>query len=446
MEKDESFFLLIVDDEKDMLSSLKRHFRRYPYEVLLAENGDEAMDCLSRQKVDLMLLDLKMPGKDGMTVLREAKEKYPDLDVIMLTAHGGVREAVEAIKIGALDFFEKSTSFDSLNNKISQVYKMWLLERENTSLREELGVRFSFDELIGRSSPVLKLKDLITRVSPTDTSVLIQGESGTGKELVAKAIHHHSARRSGPFIPVDCAAINESVMESELFGHAKGAFTGADLATLGLVRSADRGTLFLDEVGELPPGMQAKLLRTIQERIVRPVGSAAMIPVDIRIVAATNRNLIEEISLNRFREDLYYRLSAVTLHVPPLRERGEDVSLLARHFVERFAGGRNIPKIISKAAMEVLSAREWPGNVRELENIIRRAIAFSKADTILPEDLSYPFDQEAATVSDPARLSDYELEAIRNALEKSFGNRRKAARMLGISEATLYRRIKRYNL
>jgi DNA-binding NtrC family response regulator len=448
MDKEPLFSLLIVDDEQDIRSSLRRYFRRFPYRILLAEDGEQALDHLSREQVDLMLLDLKMPGKNGLTVLAEARERHPDLDVIMLTAHGGVREAVAAIQGGALDFFEKSTSLDMLSKKITQVHELWLLRRENLSLREELREKFSFDELIGESPMMIRLKDLIARVGPTDTSVLIQGESGTGKELVAKALHHHSPRRDAAFIPVDCAAINESVMESELFGHTKGAFTGADQATLGLIRSADKGTLFMDEVGELPLVMQAKLLRTIQERTVRPVGSTAMKTVDIRIVAASNRNLIEEIARGRFRQDLYYRLSAVTLHVPALRERKEDIPLLARHLVEKLGKQEgHAPRMITDAAVGRLVGRDWPGNVRELENVVRCAMAFAKNYTLSPEDLGPSVVQEPGpTPAGPASLAHYEKEAICNALEVTAGNRRKAARLLGMSEATLYRRIKRYEL
>jgi DNA-binding NtrC family response regulator len=442
------FTLLIVDDDAEVRSSLKRYFRPMPYRILSAGGGQEALECLSRLRVDMVLLDLKMPGKDGLAVLKEAQAMLPDLKIIMLTGHGGVREAVAAIQNGALDFFEKSTCPDMLKKKIDQAYRMWLLDRENQSLRQELEGRFSFDPLVGESPPILMLKDLVARVSPTSTSVLIQGESGTGKELVARAIHHHSSRQAEVFIPVDCAAISESVIESELFGHAKGAFTGADQATLGLIRSAHKGTLFLDEIGELPLGMQAKFLRSIQERMVRPVGATAMVPVDVRLVAATNRNLIEELARGRFRQDLYYRLSAVTFHVPPLRERGEDILLLARHFAESLAQEGMAPKTFSEDAKRVLLGYTWPGNVRELENAIRSAMALARGPAILASDLPMLSDSSGgnAPVSLPggAKLADFEREAIVGALRQTGGNRRKAARILGISEATLYRRLKQY--
>jgi DNA-binding NtrC family response regulator len=451
MNDPDRFTLLIVDDEQDVRNAMRRYFARRPYHLLFAQDGPEALDQVSRQTVSLMLLDLKMPGMDGLSVLKKALEIRPGLKVIMLTGHGGVPEAVSAMKIGAIDFFEKTVAPDVLRSKIDQVHEMWRLKAENRRLKTRLGTDFRFDALLGESPPVLKLKDMIARIAPTDTSVLIQGESGTGKELVAQAIHHHSTRQPDAFMPVDCAAINETVMESELFGHAKGAFTGADQATLGLIRSADKGTLFLDEIGELSMTMQAKLLRTIQERTVRPVGSTRMVPVDIRIVAATNRNLVEAIADGGFRQDLYYRLSAVTLHVPPLRDRGDDILRIAGHFVERL-GREGLPrKAISDAAMAVLRGYRWPGNVRELENVVRGAMAFASGDTIGPVDLAAipdaPPDPNAPPpASGAASLSTYEEQAIREALKQTAGNRREAAGLLGISEATLYRRIKQYGI
>ena len=335
MENENPLTLLIVDDEQNILLSMKRLFARNPYRLLFAQDGMKALDCLGKNRVDLMLLDLKMPGMNGMDVLKVVVDTHPNLKVILLTGHGGVQDAVMAIKLGATDFIEKSASPDMLRQKIAHAYQMWRIEHENSKMRDQLAAHFRFDELVGDSPPMIELKSMIARISPSEVSILIQGESGTGKELVAQAIHAHSSRKSEVFIPVDCASINEALMESELFGHSKGAFTGADQPTLGLIRSADKGTLFLDEVGELPLNMQAKLLRTIQERTVRPVGSTRTIAVDIRIISATNRNLFEFIALGAFRHDLYYRLSAMTLHVPPLRNRCDDIVSLARYFIEK---------------------------------------------------------------------------------------------------------------
>jgi DNA-binding NtrC family response regulator len=436
------FTVLIVDDESDMLRAMKRHFKKHPFRTLFAKDGIDALDCLSKRHVDLVLLDLNLPGMNGFAILDDALNRWPELKVIILTGYGGIREAVAAIQRGAIDFFEKSTSPDLLSKKISQVYETWKLEQENIRLHHKLDGQFNFNPLIGDSPPMIELKKMIVRIAPTDTSILIQGENGTGKELVAKAIHYHSLRKSEAFIPVDCAAMSESVMNSELFGHSKGAFTGADQTTVGLVRSADKGTIFFDEIGELSLNMQATLLRTIQERVVRPVGSTQIIPVNFRMIAATNCNLIEAISQGDFRQDLYYRLSPVTLHVPQLWKRGDDITLLSQYLVKIFSAKGISPKKISESALMLLKNYRWPGNVRELENVIQSTLAFAKTDTIMPDDLLTFSTQIAATTKEKNSISAYEKTAICSALEQTAGNRRKAAKLLGISEATLYRRIK----
>lgn len=441
--------MLIVDDEENIRMAMKRFFAKKPYRMLFAEDGRKALDCLENSRVDLMVLDLKMPGMNGFEVLNEVVDSHPDTKVIILTGHGGIQDAVKAIKLGAADFIEKSAVLGLLKKKISHIHQMWEIEQENSQLRRQVAGQFQFDELIGHSSAMLHMKGLIARVGASDASVLIQGESGTGKELVAQAVHHHSAMKSNPFIPVDCGAINETVMESELFGYSKGAFTGADHPALGLIRSADKGTLFLDEVGELPMSMQVKLLRTIQERKVRPVGATRTIPVDIRIVAATNRNLLEAVALGTFRQDLYYRLSAITLQVPPLRERNDDIIPLAHHFIDKYSR-KGKTKRLSEKSRSLLLSYNWPGNVRELSNAIQCALALSLADTIQPADLSgislsaaFALDEAPA---DNTSIAEYEKAAIRKALDQTSGRRRSAARLLNISEATLYRRIKQYNL
>jgi len=422
------FKLLIVDDKLEIHQLMRRYFEKSPYDLVCADNGQQALDLLSTTPVALMLLDLKMPGMDGLTVLKTAKQIQPSLRVIMLTAHGGVQEAVAAMKLGALDFFEKSVDPEILGSKVNQIHEMWQMEQENQQLRHRLDSRFCFPDMVGESSPMLKLKDMIARVAPTDTSVLIQGESGTGKELIARAIHHHSQQARGPFCPMDCPAINETVVESELFGHTKGAFTGADQNTQGLFRSADKGTLFLDEVGELPLSMQAKLLRTLQERVVRPVGTTRTIPVDIRILAATNKNLVEAVSRGEFRQDLYYRLSAITLEAPPLRDRG---LVLARFLAERFCRELGLaPKQFSDHAQAALTHYDWPGNVRELENVVRSALVMSAGDTIGPGDLSIPVTSPPCPPGNlnehPTTMSDHQARIIRNTLEATAGNRRQA--------------------
>jgi len=451
MDEKELFTILIVDDEEDVRKSLQRLFARTHYRLFFAATGEEALATLAKHSVDIMLLDLKMPGMNGMTVMREALATWPVLKVIILTGHGGVREAVSSIKLGATDFFEKSAPTEMLSLKIDQLHKLWQLENENRGLRAQLNMQFTFAGLIGESAAMLKLKDMIVRIAFTDTSVLIQGESGTGKELVAKSIHHHSNRKSGVYIPVDCASLNETVIESELFGHNKGAFTGAEQTTLGLIRAADKGTLFLDEIGELPLKMQAKLLRTIQEREVRPVGSTKRYPVDIRIVAASNRDLKRAAEDGSFRLDLYYRLSPVTLTIPPLRERIEDIPMLCQHFCKKAAADEGLLlKNIADSAYKVLKQNRWNGNVRELENVLKTAMTFSREDTIQPADFLLnmescpePMDE---TMRDQNSFAEYEKEIIRQALRQTSGSRREAATQLSISEATLYRRIKKYNL
>ena len=446
------FNLLLVDDEPNILASLKRVFRKAPYKIHCAENGYQALDLIKNNIIDFAIVDLMMPQIDGMALLKQIREQWPSIRVLILTGVGGVQEAVKAIQMGAVDFVQKPFENETMEARVSHFYETWALEQENRRLKEQVGPQFTYDRLIGNSSVILSLKKIILQICQVDASVLIQGETGTGKELVARAIHHHSPRLKQPFVPVDCAAFSETVMGSELFGHVKGAFTGAHESTLGLIRSADRGILFLDELGELPLTMQAKLLRTIQEKEVRPVGSSRSYDVDVQILAATNRNLEDEVAEGRFRQDLYYRLNVVVLQVPPLRDRLEDIPLIVRQFINQHNTTNSQEKCLSKEALAFLNSYEWPGNVRELENTIRRALAISKGDTIQPEDLPdsiLPVDFAQQADNNGFRgntLEAYELEALRNALSKCNGHRKNAARMLGIGEATLYRKIAKYQL
>jgi DNA-binding NtrC family response regulator len=447
-----TFSLLMVDDEPAVLSALKRLFFEEKYHIHTAQSAQEALALISRVRIDAALVDLKMPEMDGLALLTVLKNDYPLIMVIILTGHGGIQEAVEAIKLGAVDFLEKPYAPEGLRARMAQLYKIWQFSEENRKLKEEIDFQFGFEKLVGNSTAILKLKQMIVQVGPGDASILIQGETGTGKELVARALHRHSRRSDNSFVPVDCAAISETVIESELFGHVKGAFTGAHIATLGLIRSADKGTLFLDEVGELSPAMQAKLLRTLQEGEVRPVGSSKSYKVDIRLVAATNRDLTEGIARKTFREDLYYRLNVVALNVPPLRDRKDDIPLLTRFFVKRFGSKYSPVKDISKQAFICLQNHDWPGNIRELENVIRRAMALAKDESIQPEDfppnIYTPSDNAAQGIEAPRddSMEAYEMAAIDNALSQCGSNRKKAAQILKISEATLYRKIKKYNI
>jgi DNA-binding NtrC family response regulator len=321
----EIFKLLLVDDEPSIIASLKRTLHNPAYVFMAAGNGQEALDLMASDPSDAAIIDLKMPQMDGMTLLRHIRKTYPSMQVIMLTGHGGVSDAVEAIRQGATDFLEKPYPPEALIPRVDQMHRIWALQKENEQLKQKARFRFGYDDIVGTSRPMLDLKTMVAQIAPSDASILILGETGTGKELIARAVYYHSRRAQKAFIPVDCAAISETVIESELFGHIKGAFTGAHETTLGLVRAADQGTLFLDEVGELAPTIQAKLLRTIQQREVRPVGGSKTYSVDIRIIAATNRNLQKMVTEGIFREDLYYRLNVIGLRVPPLRERGSDI-------------------------------------------------------------------------------------------------------------------------
>ena len=440
----------MVDDEPQVLFTLKKTFQDDDYDIHTAPNGREALERIRDVRIDAALIDLKMPGMDGLSLLKEIKKDYPQILVIMLTGYGGVKDAVEAIHLGALDFLEKPFIPEGLWARVAQLHQIWELREENRKLKARMEFRFGFDQLVGNATAMLKLKETIVQVGPSDASTLIQGETGSGKELVARAIHYHSLRLENSFVPVDCSAISETVMESELFGHVKGAFTGAHVSTLGLIRSADKGALFLDEVGELSRAIQVKLLRTIQEKEVRPVGSTKSYRVDIRIIGATNRDLAQEVAQKNFREDLFYRLNVVTINVPPLRDRREDIPLLARYFTKRFSTDISPVKAVSQETLAYLENYDWPGNVRELENVIRRAIALGKGEVILPEDLPpnicIPHGRPSQRIdrSTEGSLAACEKAAIQDALAQSGNNRKKAAQILGIGEATLYRKMSKY--
>lgn len=452
MKENSKFSILFVDDEENILSALKRFFIKENYQVATAISGKIALGLLANTQVNLALIDLAMPGMDGLTLLEKIKKSYPETVVIMLTGHGEVSDAVKAIKLGAADFILKPSSPEELRTKIVHFYQIWKLKHNNDELKDELANHFQFDSMLGNSAVMIKLKKMIAQVGPGDAAILIQGETGTGKELIARAIHNHSERKKNAFIPVDCAALNETLMESELFGHVKGAFTGAHIASQGLFKAADGGTLFLDEIGELPISMQVKLLRSIQEKEIRPVGSTKTTPVDARIVSATNRDLSEEIVKGNFREDLYYRINMIDLSPPPLRERADDIILLARSFIKRFQHAASPVRDIATETIDYLLTYKWPGNIRELENVIRRAISLGKSELILPDNLPDAIYTNRTETSVPpvqrhsgdASMESYEKAAINSALTMSSNNRKEAAAILGIGEATLYRKLKKY--
>jgi DNA-binding NtrC family response regulator len=447
------FCILIVDDDDTIIGLLRKLFSNENYRVYTASNGREALKLLREIRADAVLLDYMMPNMNGLELLGEIKEKFPDIACLMMTSHGEIGLAVEAMKQGAVDFVEKPFCMEGLLARVAQLQRIWELKKENRTLRHKLETRFNFDQFVGRSTNILQVKDLIARVAPSEATVLVQGETGTGKELAARAIHQHSARSHKAFVPVDCASISETVIESELFGHVKGAYTGAHADSLGLIRSADKGTLFLDEIGELSAAAQAKLLRSIQEKTVRPVGSNKSYKVDIRVVAATNKDLEDAVQQGSFRKDLFFRVNVMTISLPPLKDRKEDLESLADHFLKEISNQPDVIKSLSPETIQYLCNYNWPGNVRELANVIERAVAVCQGDVILPKDLPeniYGITNRVsrtkwASFRDNS-LRAYEIEAIENALLMSANKRSTAAQILGIGEATLYRKLNRYHI
>jgi DNA-binding NtrC family response regulator len=448
----DAFTLLLVDDDPQAISALKRLFHKDAYRLLAASSGSEALELMQSAAADAALIDYQMPGMDGLELLKRLLRSDPHLQIIMLTGQGNIETAVAAMKGGAVDFLEKPFQPEALRARMEQIVHIWRLRSENRRLKNRRESLSGFHAFIGKAPALHAVKQTIARAALSDATALIYGETGTGKELAARAIHHHSPRSTQPFVPVDCGAINENLVESELFGHVKGAFTGAHRSAAGMIRSAHGGTLFLDEIGELPLGAQAKLLRTLQEKLVRPVGSDHSVTVDIRVVGATHRDLNQEVQAGRFREDLYYRLNVIPITLPPLRERVDDIPLLALHFAAKFNTGFTPPKPIDDDAMACLLAHPWPGNVRELENVLRRALALGRAATItlddLPETVTGNNDKNSLAPEFPPNdsLAAYEQAAVMNALRKSRGNRKAAAQILGIGEATLYRKLKSYQI
>ncbi|MCP9448355.1 MAG: sigma-54 dependent transcriptional regulator [Nitrospira sp.] len=441
--------ILVVDDDADMRELAQDMLRDRGHQVSVAGSGEEALKLLAEEDYAVVLTDLRMKGMQGLELLNRIKREYPEVNVVLMTAFGSVDTAVEAMKHGASDYLTKPVKKDELIRVVERVIREAALRREVDRLRREIRKEYSFHQILGKSKAIQAVFDLIRRVADSPTNVLITGESGTGKELVAKAIHYNSSRKEAPFVPVNCAAIPEQLLESELFGHMRGAFTDAKTDKRGLFEEAQKGTLFLDEISELPLMLQAKLLRAIQEREIRRVGATKPIAVDVRIIAATNLNLADEVKNKRFREDLYYRLNVIELKLPPLRERREDIPLLVDAFLKKCAetGGKPV-KGISEAALAMLMDYAWPGNVRELENVIERAVTLSRGEKISPDDLPPAVQgargdrrvlDEAAEKSLP--LHEVEKEYIKKILEKTGGNKYQAAHVLGIDRKTLYRKL-----
>jgi two-component system response regulator PilR (NtrC family) len=453
--------ILVVDDEESIREFLDIMLRKEGYEVTTVEDGQKAIDMLKKKSFEMVISDLQMPKVTGIELLKHVKESYPDLLFMLITAFGTTESAVEAMKMGAYDYLTKPFKIDEVRINLQNALKSKTLETENRSLKKELQKEYSFQNLVGNSDTMHRVFDLIKRVSQSPTNVLITGESGTGKEMIAKAIHYNGPLKERPIVTVNCGAIPENLMESEMFGHKKGSFTGAIADKVGLFEVADGGSLFLDEVGELPLSIQVKLLRAIQERVIRRVGATDDQKVEVRIIAATNRNLEDMVKSGAFREDLYYRLNVIHIKAPSLRERREDVPLLATYFLKKYNERLNKQITeISVEAMENLKKYEYPGNVRELENIIERTVALEVGATILPESLP-PFvnttsgrklasSNEIEVTDDGLELEkvigQIEKELLIKAIHKAGGVKKKAAKLLNITFRSMRYRCDKYGL
>jgi len=451
--------LLIVEDEAALREVVAERLADQGYDVVQAANGEEAIDRLAEFAFDIVVTDLRLPGIDGGKVLEAAVSRYPDIIGIVVTGYGTVKDAVAAIKRGATDFVTKPFQFDELLHVLDSALEQRRLKSENAYLRSQLERRYSFEGIVGRSRPMRDLFQLLETVSVTNSTILVSGETGTGKELVARAIHHNSPRRGNQFVAINCSAIPETLLEAELFGHVRGAFTGAVGNRVGRFEQAHKGTLLLDEVGTMSGPLQMKLLRTLQEREVERVGDSRTIKVDVRVIAATNSDLTKLVAAGKFREDLYYRLNVIPVRLPPLRDRREDIPLLVQHFLDRFCRELGPPRptmTVSQQAMRRLMAYEWPGNVRQLENALERAVALSAGRTQieladLPPELQELSDAPSSGVfslpEDGIDFHEYvgnvERELIRQSLERTSGNKGRAAQLLNLKRTTLVEKLKR---
>ena len=444
--------ILIIDDDRSMCEILESALKRRDFAVATRTSPEEGLRLLGDQDFDVVVTDLNMQGMSGVDLCRQIAENREDIPVVVMTAFGSMETAVAAIRAGAYDFVTKPFEMDDIALTLERALRHRQLREEVRRLKRAVDETKRLDDIIGQSGTMEKVHDLLNRVADSDTTVLVTGESGTGKELVAKALHRRSPRAKGPFVAINCAAMPESLLESELFGHTRGAFTDARQARPGLFVKATQGTLFLDEIGEMPMGMQAKLLRALQERTVRPVGGDVEGPFDARLVAATNRDLETEVDEKRFREDLFYRINVVRINVPPLRGRGSDVLLLAQHFIERYAAqSRSKVTGMSSGAADKLLSYPWPGNVRELQNCIERAVALARFEQIgvddLPEKIrDFKSSRIIVETEDPSELlpmDEVERRYILRVLEAVGGNKTMAAQVLGFDRRTLYRKLER---
>ena len=449
--------LLIVDDETALREAVAERLADHGFDVEQVANGEEALQRLSEFAYDVLVTDLRLPGIDGSRVLDAALERYPDIIAIVITGFGTVKDAVEAIKQGAADFIAKPFQFDALLHVLTSAVEQRRLRAENAYLRSQLEQRYRLDGLIGQSAAMRALSQLLETVAATSSTVLITGETGTGKELAARAIHHSSPRRNNRFVAINCSAIPETLLEAELFGHVRGAFTGAIGARQGRLEQANKGTLFLDEVGTMSPALQAKLLRVLQEREFERVGDSHTVKIDVRVIAATHSDLAKMVAEGTFREDLYYRLNVIPVHIPPLRDRRDDIPLLVQHFLQKLGGDSGRTSLsVSQDAMRRLMSCQWPGNVRQLENVVERAVAFSGTRTQIElPDFGPEIHQSASSIETGAVLfpedgldfdqfiEGIELSLIKRSLERTRGNKRQAAKLLKLKRTTLIEKLKR---
>ncbi len=437
--------ILVVDDEDIVRESLQDWLDGVGYDVVVAASAEEALEILKKKKFNIMIADLVMPGMNGIELMKEAKKIYPTLAAVIITAHATIQTATTAIREGAFDYIEKPFCPEKVELLIEKLVEYQDLIEENISLRRQIKGKFRFEGIIAKSSKMLKIFELIKTVAPSNATVLITGDTGTGKEIIARAIHHQSKRRSKPFIATSCAALAESLLESELFGHEKGSFTGAVGRKKGKFEAADKGTLFLDEIGEINANTQIHLLRALEEKKITRIGSNEEIAVDVRIITATNKDLRNRVLEGQFREDLYYRLKVVTIKLPPLKDRKEDILPLAEHFLKKYAEENNKDTVkFSPGVNEFMLNYSWPGNVRELENMIEHGVILSKDNAItmaeLPQDIIHPTIQKEKTIEAITK------NHILNVLEETKGNISKAAAILGIRRMTLYNKLKKYDL
>jgi DNA-binding NtrC family response regulator len=440
--------VLIVDDEDSARNLCSEVASESGLRVRTAATTEQALDILEQFPVDILITDLKVPLLGGLELLRRVHENYPQTMVMVLTQYGTIESAIEATRLGAMDYLTKPFHVDDLRAKLERLVHSMELDQENRVLREQLRTRPGFGGLIGISPKMQRVYKLIEKVSQHNYPVLILGESGTGKELVARSIHFSGSRRNKPFVPVDCSALVPTLIESELFGYVKGAFTGAMHSKQGLLEVADNGTLFLDEIGDLPVDLQAKLLRALQEKEIKPVGSTERVSISMRVIAATNRDLESSVRTGAFRQDLFFRLNVVQIKLPPLRERKGDIPLLVNAFLEKFSDSGRPMRMIAEEAMARLMAYDWPGNVRELENAIERAVALGSGPILhvgdLPSNLQHGTGERLPESDEILPLEELERRAILRALRESGGDKLAAARLLGIGKTTLYRKLKQY--